>query len=138
MKPKSDKSIELYKMMLSLGYPEEFCDIITKNLNTDFTAKRMMGYLRNVKHPSLEELADEMQLEGEDLVSLERALESLEKEAAVIRNRHDLYGVPERMNLVVGRLSMTGKGFGFVVPENKEPEETDVFIPGRKYRSKAT
>ena len=60
MKPKSDKSIELYKMMLSLGYPEEFCDIITKNLNTDFTAKRMMGYLRNVKHPSLEELADEM------------------------------------------------------------------------------
>lgn len=94
--------------------------------------ERILAYVRDDAYKPLtaEELADEMQLEGEDLVSLERALESLEKDAAVIRNRHDLYGVPERMNLVVGRLSMTGKGFGFVVPENKEPEETDVFIPG--------
>ena len=52
--------MELYNLMLSRGYPEEFCDAITKNLNTDFTAKRMIGYFRHMKHPSLEDVADEM------------------------------------------------------------------------------
>ena len=60
MKPKSEKSLELYNLMLSRGYPEEFCDAVTKNLNMDFTAKRMLGYLRHIRHPSLEDIADEM------------------------------------------------------------------------------
>ena len=60
MKPKSEKSIELYNLMLQRGYPEQFCDEVTKNLNTDFTAKRMIGYiLYYQKHP-LEEVVDEM------------------------------------------------------------------------------
>ena len=32
-------------MMLDRGYPVEFCEVITQNLNTDFTAGRMIGYL---------------------------------------------------------------------------------------------
>ena len=61
MKPKAEKSIELYNIMLARGYPEEFCDLITKNLNTDFTAKRMIGYLAHYKkNLPLEEIADEM------------------------------------------------------------------------------
>ena len=61
MKPKSEKSIELYNIMVKRGYPEEFCDIVTQNLNTDFTAKRMIGYLAHYKQNlPLEEIADEM------------------------------------------------------------------------------
>ena len=60
MKPKSPQSIQLYNIMLRLGYPEEFADIVTKNLNTDFTARRMIGYLSHYDHPPLEEIADEM------------------------------------------------------------------------------
>ena len=60
MKPRSEKSMELYHMMLKRGYPEEFCDQITKNLNTDFTARRMIGYLSHYKTLPLEEIADEM------------------------------------------------------------------------------
>ena len=52
--------MDLYRLMLSRGYPEEFCDAVTKNLNTDFTAKRMIGYFRYMKHPSMEDVADEM------------------------------------------------------------------------------
>ena len=34
-------------------------------------------------------------------------------------------------NTVTGRLSMTSKGFGFIIPDVKETEEeTDVFVPG--------
>ena len=51
---------ELYKMLLSRGYPEAFCDLVTKNLNTDFTASRMIGYLCHYSDLPPEEIADEM------------------------------------------------------------------------------
>ena len=60
MKQRTEVSMQLYKLMLERGYPEEFCDIITKNLNTDFTAQRMIGYLYHFDHPPVEEIADEM------------------------------------------------------------------------------
>ena len=60
MKQRTEVSMQLYKLMLERGYPEEFCDIITKNLNTDFTAQRMIGYLYHYDHPPVEEIADEM------------------------------------------------------------------------------
>ena len=60
MAPRSEKSMELYRIMLELGYPEVFCNQITQNLNTDFTARRMIGYLSHYKKPPMEEIADEM------------------------------------------------------------------------------
>ncbi len=60
MKPKSEKSLELYRVLLRRGYPEPFCDEVTKNPNTDFTAQRMLGYLSHYKKLPMEEIADEM------------------------------------------------------------------------------
>ncbi|MDO4632457.1 MAG: hypothetical protein Q4B01_01215 [Eubacteriales bacterium] len=60
MKPKSEKSRELYRILLKRGYPEPFCDEVTKNLNTDFTAQRMIGYLSHYQKLPMEEIADEM------------------------------------------------------------------------------
>ena len=60
MKQRTEVSMQLYKLMLERCYPEEFCYIITKNLNTDFTAQRMIGYLYHYDHPPVEEIADEM------------------------------------------------------------------------------
>ena len=60
MTPKPQKSLELYELMLRRGYPEPFCDQITKNLNTDWTARRMIGYLSHYKELPMEEVADEM------------------------------------------------------------------------------
>ena len=31
-----------------------------KSLNTDFTARRLLGYFKHMKHPSMEDVADEM------------------------------------------------------------------------------
>lgn len=60
MKPRTEKSIQLYNMMMERGYPEPFCDQVTKNLNTDWTAQRMMEYLSHYKKLPMEEIADEM------------------------------------------------------------------------------
>ncbi len=57
----SEKKAELYKLLLSKGYPEELCrEIAYKHMNTDYTATRMMGYLYRVSDPRIEDLVDEM------------------------------------------------------------------------------
>ena len=59
------------------------------------------------------------------------ALADLEHEGKIIANRSGLYGIPARMNLVVGRLSVSPKGFGFIIPDDRLTEdETDVFVLG--------
>lgn len=58
-----------------------------------------------------------------------RLLVSLEAEGKVVRTRRGRYGVPERMNLLVGTLQGHERGFGFVIP--LEPGAEDVFVaPG--------
>lgn len=49
----------LYGLMLRKGYPEEFSRLICSEMNTDFTAERMISYISGNKH-SLEDVADEM------------------------------------------------------------------------------
>ena len=57
----SERTNELYKVLLDRGYPKEFCaEIAYKNLNTDYTATRMLGYLYRVSDPRIEDLVDEM------------------------------------------------------------------------------
>ena len=78
---------------------------------------------------SAEELAEELRLKGKELASFWQVLKDLETRAVIVKTRYDRYGLPEKMNLVVGRLAMTNKGFGFVVPEvHQNPDESDVFI----------
>ena len=57
----SELTNELYKVLLDRGYPKEFCaEIAFKNMNTDYTATRMLGYLYRVSDPRIEDLVDEM------------------------------------------------------------------------------
>ena len=57
----SERTDESYKVLLDRGYPKEFCaEIAYKNMNTDYTATRMLGYLYRVSDPRIEDLVDEM------------------------------------------------------------------------------
>ena len=57
----SEQTKQLYKVLLSKGYPKELCaEIAYKNMNTDYTATRMLGYLYRVTNPRIEDLVDEM------------------------------------------------------------------------------
>ena len=60
MKPRTEISMQLYQMMLERGYPENLCDLVTRNLNTDYTATRMIGYLSHYSHLPEVEVVDEM------------------------------------------------------------------------------
>ena len=57
----AERTEELYKVLLSKGYPKELCaEIAYKNMNTDYTATRMLGYLYRYTNPKIEDLVDEM------------------------------------------------------------------------------
>lgn len=57
----SDKSIEVYEVLLKKGFPEPFSkEVAYKYMNTDYTANRMLGYLYRISQTSLEEVVDEM------------------------------------------------------------------------------
>ncbi|TCS74234.1 ribonuclease R [Effusibacillus lacus] len=67
--------------------------------------------------------------EGDELESLVLLLNRMEDEGIVVRTRTHRYGLPSKMNLVVGRLQGKAKGFGFVIPT--DPEEIangDVYV----------
>lgn len=95
--------------------------------------EKILTYMRETALRPLpaEELVEGMELAGAELDMFWESLAALEKRAAVIKNRSGLYGLPEHMNLVVGKLSMSGKGYGFIIPDVRLTEtETDVFVPG--------
>ena len=54
-----EKTRLLYDLMLRKGYPEAFTRLICAEMNTDFTAERMMSYISRGKH-RLEDVADGM------------------------------------------------------------------------------
>ena len=99
----------------------------------DTLKERIYAFMREDAYRPLPEaeLRTGLGLPESEGKELSDALAALEAEGAVIRNRSGLYGLPSRMNLVVGRLSMSPKGFGFIIPDVRETEEeTDVFVPG--------
>lgn len=75
---------------------------------------------------TLEELIESFQIEQEEQEAFTRLLEDLEAEGKIVRTRAKRYGVPERFNLVRGRLQGSSKGFGFVIPDT--PGKPDVYI----------
>lgn len=60
MKPRSALSMQLYDMLVKREYPETLCELVTRNLNTDYTASRMIGYLSHYSDLPELEIVDEM------------------------------------------------------------------------------
>lgn len=54
-------------------------------------------------------------------------LEDMVKDGLAIKTRKKRYGATERMGLIVGRLQVHHKGFGFIISDR--PEIKDVFVP---------
>ncbi|WP_018660891.1 ribonuclease R [Heyndrickxia acidiproducens] len=56
-----------------------------------------------------------------------KVLVYMEEKGLVVRTRSNRYGLPEKMNLIRGKLIGHPKGFAFVAPD--EPGMDDIFIP---------
>src|SRR5688572_7357590 len=84
----------------------------------------------SVHHPATaRELAQLLRVPREERPAFKRHLKELAASGDLLQIRGNRYGVPEKMDLVVGRLSTNPGGFGFVVPEHVTgTERKDIYI----------
>ena len=61
-------------------------------------------------------------------------IDSLMKEGRIYQNDGGRYGTIEQLGLIKGVIVGNERGFGFLVPENKEAYEKDFFIPPKSLR----
>ncbi|MCI3926969.1 ribonuclease R [Paenibacillus sp. TRM 82003] len=93
------------------------------------TKQELLEFMRETayKPMTVQELEAHYGVDGADgFKELVKMLAEMENEGEVLRTRTDRYGVPERMNLIRGRLHAHPKGFGFLIPEDKE--HPDIYI----------
>jgi ribonuclease R len=85
-----------------------------------------------VDHPATpRELLQKLKLPRDQRATFTRLLKDLVASGALITTRGDRYGLPDRMNLVVGRVQTHPRGFGFVTPDRPRDEfKGDLFIAG--------
>ncbi len=94
----------------------------------------ILEYLGSCDGPrTLEAIAKALGVRDDDRrIALGRRLNAMEREAQVIRNRRDAYGVPAKMDLLTGRVIGHPDGFGFLA---RDEGGDDVFLSARQMKS---
>jgi len=97
------------------------------------TAEQILDAIKSkVDHPAtVRELMQCLKLSREHRVTLRRRLATLVGSGALIKVRGNRYGLPDRMQLVTGRVTVNPRGFGFVTPDQPVAGlDGDLYIAG--------
>ncbi|HHY72321.1 MAG TPA: ribonuclease R [Bacillus bacterium] len=98
--------------------------------------ERLLSFMRedSYKPLTIKELEEAFGIEDStDFKEFVKLLVQMEEQGFVVRTRSNRYGVPEKMNMVRGKLLAHSKGFAFVEQEDKSL--ADIFIPPSELRS---
>ncbi len=90
--------------------------------------KKVLSFLQNDadKPLTFEELCQQFGINSDQKSEFNDLLSELVKEGSIVMNNAGQYGIPEKFNLIPGRIDKTPRGFGFLVPE--DPQREDIFI----------
>lgn len=90
--------------------------------------ERIIAFIKDDAYKPLrfDELTAVLDVPKSDIELFRTVMEELEAEGCVYKTHKDRYGLPERMNLVVGRLQGNERGYGFVIPDDENIK--DVFV----------
>ncbi len=85
-----------------------------------------------IDHPATPgELMRALDLPGEERPIFKRLLADLVESGDLVETRGNRFGLPDRMNLIVGKMVTHPRGFGFVVPDRPlENVKGDLYIAG--------
>jgi ribonuclease R len=96
-------------------------------------SEQLLTLIRDkVNHPATpRELLQRLAIPREQRATVRRLLKELVSAGELIETRGNRYGLPDLMNLVVGRVETNPRGFGFVVPDRAiDGASRDIFIAG--------
>src|SRR3981081_1757404 len=99
-----------------------------------FSREQVLDVMRErVHHPAtMRELLQVLKVLKDDQTSFKRHVKSLVASGDLIQIRGNRFGLPEKMDLFVGRLQTNPAGYGFVTPERPlEPSGGDISIPNQ-------
>ena len=90
--------------------------------------ERILAFMREDAYKPLlfSELVIVLDVPKSDIEVFENLLKELEQEGSIFKTHKNRYGVPERMNLIVGYLQGNERGYGFVIPDDANIR--DIFI----------
>jgi ribonuclease R len=95
-------------------------------------AEELLAQIRqHAHHPAtVRDLMRMLRVPRNERTTFRRQLKALVAAGELLQVRGNRYGLPEKMDLVVGRLTTNPGGFGFVVPDQPEPdaERPDIYI----------
>ncbi|MBI5696166.1 MAG: ribonuclease R [Nitrospirae bacterium] len=99
------------------------------------TREKILAHMRTKTYRPLlmKELMKDLGVVRDDKSDFKDAVRDLMHDGEVIKIRGNRYGLPEKMSLIVGKLTVHPDGYGFVVPEKKDggEPEPDVYINNR-------
>ena len=96
-----------------------------------YSRDQVLALMRErVHHPAaIRELLQVLKVPKDDRTSFKRHIKSLVASGDLIQIRGDRFGLPEKMDLYVGRLQTHPAGYGFVTPERPlESGGGDIYI----------
>src|SRR5882724_1606750 len=97
-----------------------------------FSRDQVFALMRDrVHHPAgLRELLQVLRVPRDERTTFKRHIKSLVASGDLIQIRGHRFGVPEKMDLYVGRLQTHPAGYGFVTPERPLEAGGDIYISG--------
>src|SRR5437867_4675634 len=97
-----------------------------------FSRDHVLALMRErVHHPAgMRELLQVLKVPKDDRTSFKRHVKSLVASGELIQIRGHRFGLPEKMDLYVGRLQTHPAGYGFVTPERPLDAGGDIYISG--------
>src|SRR5438309_7416714 len=97
-----------------------------------FSRDQVLALMRDrVHHPaSMRELLQVLRIPRDERTAFKRHIKSLVSSGDLIQIRGHRFGLPEKMDLYVGRLQTHPAGYGFVTPERPLEKGGDIYISG--------
>ena len=102
-------------------------------MNQMLNSEQLLNLIRDkVEHPATpRELLQRLKIPREQRATVTRLLKDLVQAGHLVETRGNRFGLPDRMNLVVGRVQTHPRGFGFVVSDRPiDGISGDIFIAG--------
>jgi ribonuclease R len=102
-------------------------------MNSMLNGEQLLNLIRErVEHPATpRELLQRLKIPREQRATVTRLLKELVQGGHLVQTRGNRFGLPDRMNLVVGKVQTHPRGFGFVVADRPIDGVTgDIFIAG--------
>lgn len=83
---------------------------------------------------TFEQIAAELDVRAEETELFQRRLSAMRRDGQLMQNRGGAWLIPDKADLVRGRVQGHPDGFGFLVPDEGQSQRNDIFLPEKEMR----